>query len=134
MYFKVINRLDVEALRQEAEDGLLWSNESLTSDEKEVCMMSLSGVGETIRILDSAYRSDRDAEADLGGFVYFFPSIKDYERYVGRIKDYHHMTGLITEFTDVLSEKEGFQMVSETYILSSDYSIVLVYPVKTQKE
>ena len=133
MYFKVINRFDVEALQQEAEARLLWSDECLTTNDKEVYTKALSGVSEIISILDSAYRADRDAEADLGGFVYLFPSIKDYQVYIEKIKEYHHMTGIIAEFTDILSENERFQIVSETYILSSDYSIVMVYPMKTKK-
>lgn len=75
----------------------------------------------TISILSEAYGADRDIEADLGGYVVIAENIVDIE-----ILKQGKLQGLVPEYTDIIECSEGVNWTSSLFLLSSDFSIVVV--------
>ncbi len=75
----------------------------------------------TIDVLNENYGADRDIEADLGGYVVIAENIVDIE-----ILKQDKLQGLIPEYIDVIKCSEGVNWTSSLFLLSSDYSIVVV--------
>ena len=75
----------------------------------------------TISILNKAYGIDRDIESDLGGYVLIAENIVDIE-----ILKQDKLQGLVPEYTDVIEVVNGENYTSSLYLLSSDFSIVVV--------
>ena len=75
----------------------------------------------TIDILNENYVEDRDVESDLGGYVVIAENIVDME-----ILKQDKLQGLIPEYTDVIECSEGVNWTSSLFLLSSDFSIVVV--------
>ena len=74
-----------------------------------------------IDILNENYGEYRDIEADLGGYVVIAENIVDIEILKqGKLQD------LIPEYTDIIECSEGVNWTSSLFLLSSDYSIVVV--------
>ena len=75
----------------------------------------------TIDILNENYGDDRDIESDLGGYVIIVENIVNIE-----ILKQGKLQGLIPEYTDVIECSEGVNWTSSLFLLSSDFSIVVV--------
>ena len=75
----------------------------------------------TIDILNENYGVDRDIESDLGGYIVIAENIVDIE-----VLKQDKLQGLIPEYTDVIKCSEGVNWTSSLFLLSSDYSIVVV--------
>lgn len=75
----------------------------------------------TIDILNENYGGNRDIEADLGGYVLIAENIVDIEM----LKQYK-LQGLIPEYTDIIECSEGVDWTSSLFLLSSDFSIIVV--------
>ena len=75
----------------------------------------------TIDILNENYGVDRDIDADLGGYIVIAENIVVIEMLK---KD--KLQGLIPEYTDIIECKEGVNWTSSLFLLSSDFSIVVV--------
>ena len=67
------------------------------------------------------YGEDRDIEADLGGYIVIAENIVDIE-----ILKQDKLQGLIAEYTDIIECSEGVNWTSLLFLLSSDYTIVVV--------
>ena len=74
-----------------------------------------------IDILNENYGVDRDIEADLGGYVVIAENIIDIE-----ILKQDKLQVLVPEYTDVIEVMNGENYTSSLYLLSSDFSIVVV--------
>lgn len=74
-----------------------------------------------VTILDKEYGENRNVDNDLGGYVLVVENIVDVEILKSNI-----LKGVITEYTDVIECKEGVNWTSSLFLLSSDYSIVVV--------
>ena len=74
-----------------------------------------------IDILNENYGEYRDIEADLGGYVVIAENIVDIE-----ILKQDKLQGLVPEYTDVIECSEGVNWTSSLFLLSSDFSIVVV--------
>ena len=74
-----------------------------------------------IDILNENYGEYRDLEADLGGYVVIAENIVDIE-----ILKQDKLQGLVPEYTDVIECSEGVNWTSSLFLLSSDFSIVVV--------
>jgi hypothetical protein len=79
---------------------------------------SIKGV---IVILSENYGDDRDIELDLGGYVVIAENIVDIE-----MLKQDKLQDLIPEYTDIIECKEGVNWTSSLFLLSSDYSIIVV--------
>ena len=75
----------------------------------------------TIDILNENYVEDRDVESDLGGYVVIAENIVDME-----ILKQDKLQGLVPEYTDIVECSEGVDWTSSLFLLSSDFSIVVV--------
>ena len=75
----------------------------------------------TIDILNENYVEDRDVESDLGGYVVIAENIVDME-----ILKQDKLQGLVPEYTDIVECSEGVNWTSSLFLLSSDFSIVVV--------
>ena len=74
-----------------------------------------------IDILNENYGEYRDIEADLGGYVVIAENIVDIE-----ILKQDKLQCLVPEYTDVIECSEGVNWTSSLFLLSSDFSIVVV--------
>ena len=81
-----------------------------------------------IDILNENYGVDRDKEADLGGYVVIAENIVDIE-----ILKQDKLQGLIPEYTDIIECSEGVNWTSSLFLLSSDFSIVVITPEELSK-
>ncbi|MFZ2679497.1 hypothetical protein [Clostridium sp.] len=75
----------------------------------------------TIDILNENYGVNRDVELDLGGYVVIAENIVDIE-----ILKQDKLQCLVPEYTDVIEVINGENYTSSLYLLSSDFSIVVV--------
>ena len=75
----------------------------------------------TIDILNENYGENRDIETDLGGYIVIVENIVDIE-----ILKQDKLQGLIAEYTDIIECSEGVNWTSLLFLLSSDYTIVVV--------
>ena len=75
----------------------------------------------TIAILNESYGANRNIEADLGGYVVIAENIVDIE-----ILKQGKLQSLIPEYTDIIECSEGVNWTSSLFLLSSDFSIVVV--------
>ena len=75
----------------------------------------------TITALDENYGDNRDVESDLGGYVVIAENIVDIE-----ILKQDKLQGLIPEYTDIIECSEGVNWTSSLFLISSDYSIIVV--------
>ena len=82
----------------------------------------------TIDILNENYVEDRDVESDLGGYVVIAENIVDME-----ILKQDKLQGLVPEYTDIVECSEGVDWTSSLFLLSSDYSIVVITTEKLSK-
>ena len=74
-----------------------------------------------IDILNENYGVDRDIHNDLGGYVVIAENIVDIE-----ILKQDKLQGLVPEYTDVIECSEGVNWTSSLFLLSSDFSIVVI--------
>jgi len=75
----------------------------------------------TIALLDKNYGDERDIENDLGGYVVIAENIVDIE-----ILKQDKLKGLVAEYTDIIECSEGVNWTSSLFLLSSDYTIVVI--------
>lgn len=75
----------------------------------------------TIDILNKNYGTDRDIHIDLGGYVLIAENIVDIETLK---KD--KIQGIVSEYTDIIECSKGVNWTSSLFLLSSDYSIIVV--------
>ena len=81
----------------------------------------IEGIKATIDVLNENYGANRDIESDLGGYVVIAENIVDIE-----ILKQDKLQGLIPKYTDIIECSEGVNWTSSLFLLSSDFSIVVV--------
>ena len=84
-------------------------------------MKVINSISATIDILDNNYGDDRNIEIDLGGYILIVENIVDIE-----ILKQDKLQGVIPEYTDIIECSEGVNWTSSLFLLSSDFSIVVV--------
>ena len=75
----------------------------------------------TIALLDKNYGDERDIENDLGGYVVIAENIVDIE-----LLKQDKLKGLVAEYTDIIECSEGVNWASSLFLISSDFSIVVI--------
>ena len=96
-------------------------NESQLVKLNSIPVEVIEFVREIIVILNEAYGEDRNVESDLGGYVLIAENIVDIE-----ILKQDKLQCLVPEYTDVIEVMNGDNYTSSLYLLSSDFSIVVV--------
>lgn len=95
---------------------------------KEYPIEVIDSISETIEILDDNYGANRDIYNDLGEYVLIEENIADIE-----ILKQYKLQGLIPEYTDIIECSEGVNWTSLLFLLSSDFSIVVVITEELSK-
>ncbi|EGT0000735.1 hypothetical protein [Clostridium perfringens] len=81
----------------------------------------IKSIYETIDILNENYGENRDVDKDLGGYVLVVESLEDIKELKnGMLKD------LLPEYTDKIICSEGVNYTSSLFLLSSDFSVVVI--------
>ncbi|ELC8342329.1 hypothetical protein QTI50_10500 [Clostridium perfringens] len=81
----------------------------------------IQSISEIIDILNENYGENRDVDKDLGGYVLVVESIEDVkELRNGILKD------ILPEYTDEIICSEGVNYTSSLFLLSSDFSVVVI--------
>ena len=118
MYQRIKNRLDAKFLLEEmrAQGNHVFVGERI---------LELAGV------LDDSYGADRKA-CDMGGYILYFPDAQTYEDTVVDIWEFYNIEPTLYEYMEYIGESESndTQWVEKLFLLSSDDSLVLVYPQK----
>lgn len=82
---------------------------------------TINSIVEIIDIIDDNYGISRNVDSDLGGYVIIAENIVDIE-----VLRKDKLKGLIAEYTDLIECKEGVNYTSSLFLLSSDFSIVVI--------
>ena len=81
----------------------------------------IKSISETIDILNENYGENRNVDKDLGGYVLVVESLEDIKELKnGMLKD------LLPEYTDKIICSEGVNYTSSLFLLSSDFSVVVI--------
>ncbi len=83
---------------------------------------------ELTNILSESYGVDR-TPIDMGGYILFFPTNEDVMRSMDSVMEYYDLDSKIMEYQDEY-EVDKHKWIEELYILTSDDSLVLIYPKK----
>ena len=81
----------------------------------------IDSIYEIIEILDDNYGQNRNIYNDLGGYVLVAENIVDIE-----IFKQEKLKGLVPEYTDIIECSEEVNWTFSLFLLSSDFSIVVV--------
>lgn len=124
MYYKIVNEFDVDCLNHSITHGTLMND--IPAEIQEVVIGSIHS---TVSIFDDYYGASRHPESDLGGFLIFLPTLDDSELFYTRILNQYNLKEDYSESIDIIAEFGNIKFIQQTYILSSDYGIVLVLPL-----
>ena len=81
----------------------------------------IKSISETIEILNENYGENRNVDKDLGGYVLVVENIEEVKELKnGILKD------ILPEYTDEIICSEGVNYTSSLFLLSSDFSIVVI--------
>ena len=84
-------------------------------------MEVIKNISETINILNENYGENRNVDKDLGGYVLVVESVEDVKELKnGMLKD------VLPEYTDEIICSEGVNYTSSLFLLSSDFSVVVI--------
>lgn len=81
----------------------------------------IQSISETIDILDENYGENRNVDKDLGGYILVVESIEDVEELKNGI-----LKEILPEYTDEIICSEGVNYTSSLFLLSSDFSVVVI--------
>ena len=98
----------------------IYSKEQL-KELKSYPVEVINNISDIIDVLDENYGVERNIKADLGGYVLIAENIVDIE-----ILKQDKLKGLVEEYTDIIECSEGVNWTSSLFLLSSDFSIVVV--------
>ncbi|GAA0860265.1 hypothetical protein GCM10008916_25820 [Clostridium nitritogenes] len=81
----------------------------------------IKSIYETTYVLNENYGENRDVDKDLGGYVLIVENIEDVKELKnGMLKD------ILPEYTDEIICSEGVNYTSSLFLLSSDFSVVVI--------
>ncbi|ELC8401471.1 hypothetical protein P5E85_11530 [Clostridium perfringens] len=87
----------------------------------EYPMKVISNISVVIEILNENYGANRNVDKDLGGYVLVVESVKDIKELKnGILKD------ILPEYTDEIKCSEGVNYTSSLFLLSNDFSVVVI--------
>ena len=81
----------------------------------------INTISNIIEVLDENYGAERNIEADLGGYVVIVENIVDVE-----MLKQSKLKAVVPEYTDEIICSEGVNYTSSLFLLSSDFSIVVI--------
>ena len=81
----------------------------------------IKSVSEIVKILSENYGENRDVDKNLGGYILVVESQDDVKELKSDI-----LKGILTEYTDEIICSEGVNYTSSLFLLSSDFSVVVI--------
>ncbi|MDB2102351.1 hypothetical protein PMW00_04870 [Clostridium paraputrificum] len=81
----------------------------------------IESINKIIQILNESYGVNRNVDNELGGYILIAENSVDIE-----ILKQDKLQGLIPEYTDIIECSGGVNWTSSLFLLSSDFSIVVV--------
>lgn len=122
MYQRIKNRLDAGFLLKEMQT----QGKDVFVGER---ILELTGV------LDDAYGAGRKAY-DMGGYILYFPDAQTYEETAVDIWEFYNIEPTMYEYMECIgkSASGNIQWIEKLFLLSSDDSLVLVYPQEAGKK
>lgn len=116
MYYRIKNKLDAKFIMKKI---------YLEGENFDVA----NRIVELIEILDGAYGENRKA-FDMGGYILFFPDHNTYEKTIVDIWEFYHIEPTGYEYMDYIGDinQNGVKWIEKLFQLSSDDSLVLIYP------
>lgn len=122
MYQRILNKLDVNMLKEEA-------------DKNNVPRSVLERVEELVAILDSEYGTQRTYK-DMGGYILFMSDIETYQKAYSQIITHYQISEETFEYSEIIKDSynqhTNEEWVEKLYMLSSDDALVFIYPRKAQ--
>lgn len=88
----------------------------------------LATIKDIVLVLDESYGKDRDIEINLGGYVLIVETAAD----IKELKD-NILKGMVAEYTDIIRCGEGVNYTSSLFLVSNDYSIVVIATYELSK-
>ena len=75
-------------------------------------------------------RMEELTDIDMGGYILFFGDIQTYENHISKIMEFYRLDKDLAEYSNTIEGTAGstIQWREELYLLSSDDSLVLIYP------
>jgi hypothetical protein len=123
MYHKIVNKFDVDCLEASITMGRLMKD--IPAEVKEKIM---GATRETVSILDEYYGETRNPESNLGGFLMFLPTVQDTEMFYDKILKHYSIEVAYAEADEEVAASGDIRFRRQTFLLSSDYGIIIVYP------
>ena len=122
MYQRIKNRLDAKILLEE----MRTQGKNVFVGDR---ILELAGV------LDDAYGAKRGAY-DMGGYILYFPDAQTYENTVVDVWNFYNIEPRMYEYMEYIGESEfsDIQWIEKLFLLSSDDSLVLIYPQEAGKK
>lgn len=111
MYYRVMNKIDAELF------GEHFRN--------EISCDVIDRMKEIIETLDTAYGVYRSTRA-YGGYVLLFPTRKCFEGTIEQLREFYGIKENMSEYVDQIGAENSW--CEELYLLSSEDSLVLLYP------
>ncbi|WP_075857529.1 hypothetical protein [Clostridium perfringens] len=96
-------------------------NESQLVELKDYSIEVIKSISETIEILNENYGENRNVDEDLGGYVLVVESLEDVKELKNGI-----LKEILPEYTDEIICSEGVNYTSSLFLLSSDFSVVVI--------
>lgn len=116
MYYRIKNKLDMEIIRDFLES-------------EKVSLEVVSRMDELVSMLDGVYGGCRGS-FDMGGYILLFTDTETYRRHISKIMEFYHLKKDLFEYSEQIAGMDdsmvGWQ--EELFLLSSDDSLVLIYP------
>ena len=85
-------------------------------------------IWQTVSILDEYYEASRHPESDLGGFLIFIPTLQDTKLFYNKILNNYNLDIAYAEIDEEIALSGSIKFRQQTFLLSSDYGLVIVYP------
>lgn len=111
MYYRIKDSLDAKALSAE-----------IMASDSEMAVVA-DRIKKIVSILDNSYDAYRKS-VDMGGYVLYFPNQQTYKENIPNIFSFYHISADDFEYSDEI----GKGWYETLYLLSSDDSLVLIYP------
>jgi hypothetical protein len=123
MYYKIVNRFDVECLLQSINHEKVM--EEVTAGCREKVM---DVIQQTISIFDEYYGEKRHPERDLGGYLLYLPTLQDTKLFYDKILKHYNLDVVYAEIDEEIAVSDNIKFRQQTFLLSSDYGLVIVFP------
>lgn len=116
MYYRIKNKFDMEIIRDFLES-------------EKVDLTVVSHINDLVSILDGVYGECRGSY-DMGGYILLFTDTETYRRHISKIMEFYHLKKDLFEYSEqIVSMDDGvMEWQEELFLLSSEDSLVLIYP------